>query len=320
MATSIFHFDVTVYHLRFECEAQTIMHFGPQVGAQLRGALWSALQQFACTDERARSNPTHGLHCPMCRLMALETLDDVRGANPARPFAIQPPLTGSCFQVGERLTFGISLFGSVADLVPYVIQAVYRMGQIGVGYGRGQFTLKRTVAVNPFSNEQQDILIEGRVALDNLLPINGFQVQQNANQLPRSSIRLRFLTPTQIVAHGKFDAAPVFSHLVARLLERCQSIETHYVPTPTPRTTWQHTYSDLTAQAETIRLVHNQTRWITVRSGSRRANSTKPISGFVGDAVFEGNLTPFNEWLMWGQSLHVGKNAVKGNGWYQIVV
>jgi hypothetical protein len=28
--------------------------------------------------------------------------------------------------------------------------------------------------------------------------------------------------------------------------------------------------------------------------------------------------TPFLSWLVWGEIVHVGKDAVKGNGWYEI--
>lgn len=313
-------FDVTIYHLRFECEAQTVVHFGPQAGAQLRGALWAALQQFACTDQQARSTPEHSALCPMCRLVALETAHGARGVNPARPFAIQPPLTGSYFQRGECFTFGINLFGDVRELVPYIIQAVYRIGRIGVGFSRGQFLLNRVQSANPVANLQQELLADGRITLAGLLSINREQIQAASAQLPRSSLRLRFLTPAQIVADNKFDSYPVFTHLIARLLERSQSIEAHYSRTSTSQASWKARHADLTSQAQSVRLVQNQTRWLKVRSGSRRANSSKPISGFVGDAIFEGDLAPFHEWLVWGQSLHVGKNAVKGNGWYQIVV
>lgn len=327
METFVHQFDVTIYHLRFECEAQTIVHFGPQVGAQLRGGLWAALQRFACTDQRARTDPNHNAHCPMCRLMALETLNNPRGVNPARPFAIQPPLTGSYFHPGEHFLFGISLFGDVAALVPYVIQAVHHMGHIGVGYGRGQFVLRDVTSVqvagdsaHPLMEWKQALLLDGRVALNQLLPTSREQIQNIAAHLPRSSVRLRFLTPTQIVANKQFDTSPDFSHLIARLLERCQSIQTYYASDPTDQPFWQTAHARLSELARNVQLARNQTRWMTVKSGSRRDNSSKPMSGFVGEAVFEGNLLPFREWLVWGQSLHIGKNAVKGNGWYQIVV
>ncbi len=44
------------------------------------------------------------------------------------------------------------------------------------------------------------------------------------------------------------------------------------------------------------------------------------IGGLVGTATFVGNLTPFLELLVIGELIHVGKNVVKGDGWYKIVV
>lgn len=317
---TVHRLQLTIYHLRFACEAQTLIHFGPQVGAQIRGALWESLQQFACTDRRAQSEPNHSAHCPMCRLMALETMTSGRGINPARPFAVQPPLTGSHFRSGERFTFGISLFGDVAELVPYVIQAVYRMGQVGIGYGRGQFILKQVISVNPFTQAQKHLLEDGRVMLANVLPVYDQHIVQAAATLPFSSMRLRFLTPAQIISDRKPDLRPVFAHLIARLLERCQSIEQNYSETAASPEIWRSLHLQFSEPTQSIRVVQDQTRWINIRSGSRRAGTSKTLSGFVGDAVFEGNLALFREWLLWGQSLHVGKNAVKGNGWYQVVM
>ena len=44
-----------------------------------------------------------------------------------------------------------------------------------------------------------------------------------------------------------------------------------------------------------------------------------PIGGLQGKVTFVGDLEPFRELLTWGELVHVGKSAVKGNGWYKIV-
>jgi hypothetical protein len=38
------------------------------------------------------------------------------------------------------------------------------------------------------------------------------------------------------------------------------------------------------------------------------------MGGFVGQVTFEGEIEPFLPWLVWGEVVHVGKDAVKGNG------
>lgn len=44
---------------------------------------------------------------------------------------------------------------------------------------------------------------------------------------------------------------------------------------------------------------------------------TRP-SGLIGKAHYEGDLSEMCYWLAWGSVLHIGKNVVKGNGWYEI--
>src|SRR6188474_850438 len=84
------NFDLAIYQIRFRLEAQSQVHKGAQAGAQLRGALWEALNESACIAPADRRNPSHALHCPMCFLMDLQSLSP-RGENPPRPFAIRPP-------------------------------------------------------------------------------------------------------------------------------------------------------------------------------------------------------------------------------------
>lgn len=320
------HLNLTIHHLKFTLEAKTLVHLGPQAGAQIRGALWQALQAFACSDQAARGQPGHSQNCPMCRLMALESAVDVRGINPARPFAIQPPLAerpeqDRFYQAGETFTFGIRLFGESAEVFPYICQAVYRMGNTGIGYGRGQFTLLRVQAVNSLTGETQELLQDRQIIATPGLPVTDEVIAQAAQRLPHDAISLRFLTPTQLTGdQGRLSSRPDFDTLIARLLERCQSLELHYTAQPSPQPIWRERHLRLTDLAKRIRIAHDHTRWIKVRSGSRRTGGNAPISGFVGDAFYEGELSTFREWLLWGQMLHIGKNAVKGSGWYRILV
>jgi hypothetical protein len=316
--------NLVVHHLLFTLEAQTTVHLGPQAGAQLRGALWAALEKFACTDPAARNQPAHTHYCPMCRLVALETTEGGRGGTPPRPFAIRPPLTyppeaDRYFEAGQSFSVGVNLFGDAADLFPYVVQAVWRMGEIGVGYGRGQFAVRRVQAINPLGGTAQDLFTQGRIVALPDTPIDGEQVRRTAETLSPERLRLSFLTPTQITRDGgRLCPRPAFDRLIARLLERCQALEQHYTDAPTPQPVWRERYLDLTARATEIRQVEDHTRWVELHSGSRRSGDRTSISGFVGEAVFTGDLAPFREWLLWGASLHVGKNAVKGDGWYAL--
>jgi hypothetical protein len=43
------------------------------------------------------------------------------------------------------------------------------------------------------------------------------------------------------------------------------------------------------------------------------------MGGFVGEVTYEGELEEFLPLLILGQYTHIGKYAVWGNGWYEIV-
>ena len=74
----------------------------------------------------------------------------------------------------------------------------------------------------------------------------------------------------------------------------------------------------LTMQLDNLTLADDQTRWVDVVSYSSRSRQRTPIGGLVGQVTLAGDLAPLRELLVWGSLIHVGKNAVKGDGWYDI--
>ena len=71
-------------------------------------------------------------------------------------------------------------------------------------------------------------------------------------------------------------------------------------------------------EAEKISTVSDSTRWVESSRYSRQRAVSHDLSGFVGEVSFEGDLGVFLPYLKLGEYLHVGKNAVFGNGWYEI--
>lgn len=314
-------FDLPIYHIRFVIEAQTNLHMGPQVGAQLRATLWHALNSFACTEPTQQNNPAHTQNCPMCFLLELQSRSP-RGENPPRPFAIRPPLgvraeDDRIYQRGEQFEVGMALFGDVITLFPYLVQGMRIAGEQGVGYGRGRFVLVDIVNYHPLAGTEKSLMARSIIALPQIA-VCASDVQEFAAKLPGDSVRLRFLTPTQIKDGGHMLTRPLFAPIIARVLERCQSIAYHYSAIEVQPEIWQPLYLHLKEEAQSIQVKQDNTRNIHVMSGSRRTNQVHDIGGIVGDVLFSGDLTPFHKWLVWGASLQVGKNTIKGAGWYEI--
>lgn len=314
-------FDLRIHQLRFRLEAQSQIHMGPQAGAQLRGALWDALNKTACLAPEERGSSTHSQHCPMCFLMELR-VNSPRGEDPPRPFGLRPPLAvraedDRIFVPEEHFELEMSLIGKAICLFPYLVQALKVAGQGGVGYGRGRFQILGIQAYHALRPETEDLLIEGHVKRPSLC-LERETVLAAAENLPKTHIRLRFLSPTTLKERGETLKRPLFPALIRRLLERTQAMTYHYSESRADAEFWKSRYEELSEKAERVRASQDNTRWVQIMSGSQRSNYYQDIGGFVGEVRFVGDLEPFREWLLWGQSLQVGKNVVKGNGMYEI--
>jgi hypothetical protein len=131
-------------------------------------------------------------------------------------------------------------------------------------------------------------------------------------------ITVHFLTPMRIVSEGRLVHTPHFPPLFARLFDRLQALSTHYadgglVPGDAK--------PGLMALADRVRLAGGEGTWREARSYSRRLGRSTPLGGFIGRVVYQAPLQvwrPLLPYLLWGQSVHVGKSATRGDGWYEL--
>lgn len=308
--------------LRFELLARESIGFGSQPGGQLRGAIYNALSDHYCSERGFERTPGHQERCPVCWLLATEDDKGERGHDLPRPLIMKPPVGISTVVAGANFVFELALVGQrSAECFPFLVRAVEAAGKNGVGYGRGRFTIKSIQSLTPISNQGLDLLVHGRVSA---LPISldmAEIIENQANSLPTNRVTLRFITPLRVGENKHLAHKPDLGILVRRLVERCQAMAKHFGTdeSATDREHWRDLYLRLSASADSAQLVHDNTRWVEIQSGSRRRGTSSPISGLVGEAEWKGELSDLRYWLLWGELLHVGKSTVKGNGWYQIV-
>jgi hypothetical protein len=105
-----------------------------------------------------------------------------------------------------------------------------------------------------------------------------------------------------------------FKPLLQRLLDRLESLSRHF-----SQKALSVDFSGLVRASERIRVVDNRLWWEELRSYSTRRRSDSPTSGLLGTVTLEADdWPPFLPYLIWGQFTQVGKDAVKGNGLYQL--
>ena len=296
--------------------------------------------------------------CPICFLVATRNPQSGRGTEVPRPYTIEPPLkrmgesanqrrgepaserisesasrrgdvrrsaTSSTwfYESGEILEFGLTIFARALDLFPYVVLGSKSLEREGLGkrlrsengdWRRGTFAIREIAAVNRLSGERQSVMCQE----DSLVsvpdrPVTHQQVLARAEQLPSDVITLIFKTPSRIIERGKLERRPTFRPLIQRLHGRLRALTGEFSDHP-----WEFDFREVMAQAEAVQVVEDHTRWEDLDSYSTRLRRATPRGGFIGRVTFAGDLEPFLPWLVWGEVVHVGKDAVKGNGWMRI--
>lgn len=313
--------ELRAYGLRFYLKALTEVAVPPFKGSMVRGALFAALRRDFCLDHRA--NSCSGCQtrqaCPVCSLLVTVDEDSPRGIEVARPCTVEPPIAGTTlYRPGDALSFGVTLFGEAADLLPYVILGVRRMAEVGIGNRQrapGKLALERIDAVNPIAGVTQEVYRQGQEMVRRPdIPLTHQDILTACETMPSpSQTTVELLTPTRLVLDGSLVKELTFAVFMRRLLRRLTDL--------TRTATGGHPgfdYQALLEQAEAVRVVEDGTRWVDVPSYSSRQGRFTPIGGLVGTITFQGELAPFAPWLLWGQVTHVGKDCTKGGGWYRL--
>lgn len=310
---------LTIQHLRFEVEPTESIVFGEQPGTALRGALYQVLSDSFCSEPNGMLTPDHAAHCPVCWLLAAEDQGAVRGQDIPRPLMIEPP-SARTYHRDESFAFGLTVVGRAQDMLPYLARAVQKMGFTGIGKGRGRFSLVSIAEYNPLKGVERSIL-ERPLVRQPIHQVTANDISWAAAQYSSEHVTLELLTPLRLISQKQLVKSPEPVAFIQRLVERCQRITEYYAETETPpsRSEWFEMYQALSAIATKVRIISDNTEWVEVYSGSRRQQRYTPISGLTGCVEWAGPMKELLPWLLWGQSLHVGKNAVKGDGWYRLL-
>ena len=338
--------NFTAHRLRFVTTVQTTIELNEHQGSAIRGALFHALRNRFCGNREAKECAACPLaaSCPVATLVSTLRPGSTRGRDAPRPYTVQPPLPGAGghlveggrgrtyfhYLPGERFEFGLTLYAQSLQLLPYVVLALQEFERRGIGrkleqedgrWRQGVLDIREVWAENPLTGERQAV-IESDVDMVQVpdIPITHAQVCQYADEFithHASRITIRFLTPARIIERGRLvkPAQFRFQPLFQRLMERLEALSRNFSDTPLR-------FEDpkgLIEAAGRVRVIENHLAWEELRSYSTRRRAGSPTSGLLGSVTLEAeDWSPFLVWLAWGQFAHVGKDAVKGNGWYEL--
>jgi hypothetical protein len=291
------------------------------LGSTLRGAFGRAFRQLACPSRLDEPCPIP-YECPYHLIFesspppdsdALRTHEEI-----PRPFVIAPewrlgaagPAERLVYEPGQELSFGLVLIGRAQEFFPHFVVALREMDRIG--RGRQAIELARIEAVDP-RGEAARIVYDAR---DNVVRGAGSPVTLDdcAREAPGvEQATIEFVTQTRLKHEGAWAPVPEFHIVFRRLLGRLSSMARFHCGGPL-----DIDFKGMIDRAHEIRLVRNETRWVSWSRYSSRQEKKMQWEGLVGAATYEGDLAPFWPYLRFGQYVHVGHGATFGLGKYQI--
>jgi len=290
-------------------------------GNTLRGAFGSVFKRLTCLDPsachlacRLKSQCPYGQLFEPAPPEGAERLS--KNADLPRPFVIRPPLERATrYDPDHPLSFDLVLIGKGIDFLPYFVVTFRELGNIGIGSAQGKFLLDEIIALD-LSGHPAAVLYQerdGRVQ-NHSGPYFFKDLLFSSSPLSADRITLHFKTPTVLKADGRIVARPQFHEIIRRLRDRIHALAYFYCGETLPID-----HKGLGERAEQVVCADSDFRWEERNRTSRKRNLSHEMSGFVGTGTYEGNLEEFWPLLVLGEHLHVGKYAVWGNGWYEIV-
>lgn len=319
---------LAVSHLRFHLQPEQPLQLpAHNKGNSLRGGFGSAFRKLVCVDLRWEcAQCTLRFQCPYTQVfnpfLPPDATQFTGNANIPRPFVVKPPLsTETCYAPGTAVVFDLVVVGRAIDYLPYFIVAFRELGTSGFGLNRARVVLARVDAVAADGSltsvyEATNNLVHPAAPLELALMPTPDAPRPTPDE---TCVHLDFLTPTTLKSgsslehDGEIVHRPAFHHVLKRLRDRLNALSTFYGDGPLPLD-----FKALGAAAEQVETTEDATSWVERTRVARRRGVTHDLSGFVGRLTVRGNLEPFVALLRAGEYVHVGKNAVFGNGWFRI--
>ncbi len=256
-----------------------------------------------------------------------------------RPFVFRAPQTPQTrFEEGQTFEFGLVLIGRALDFLPYFVLSFRELAAEGIGLNRARCTLERVEQTRVSSNgageaapdvaapfraaesaqliysaEDQVFRATESVSSDDWIRARLGELHASNGGESTQRITIRFLTPTFLRADGEVVRRPEFHHVFKRLRDRINALCTFFGDGPLDLD-----FRGLGERAEKVRTGSAQIDWVERYRTSSKTHQRHELSGFVGEATYEGDLGEFLPWLALGELIHVGKHSAWGNGWVKL--
>jgi hypothetical protein len=277
--------DFSLYPWRFTFVARDRLYFPAGKSANiLRGALGTILDA--------------GLFAPKETGRGPSGLSDM-----PRPFVFRASrLDGRKVTPGERFDFDLHVFETRDPRLECFVRAFEQVGREGFGPGRGHAELAGVEQLDKAKQVSASLYSGSGLPPPLRLPLD-------ADAGTTQKVVVRFVTPTELKAGQQISATPEFDVLFARVRDRLSSLRSLYGSGPL-----EVDFKAMGERAAAVRMTRCEVRHVAMERRSSRTGQVHPLSGFVGEAEYEGDLAEFVPWLEAAEWTGVGRQTVWGKG------
>lgn len=306
-----------LFAFRFTFEAVDPVFFPPgSAGNAFRGAFGHIFRRIACAPgcQEARSCDVRD-QCAYARLFEPACLDGPSGLTDApRPFVVRAgALDGQFFQPRSLFSIDIHIFDLHDPAVAYFVLAFRELARDGIGAERGRVKLVRVCSLDAGRRTGICVYQSGRFLTRDHpdaihLSLERWEIRQT------QPVTVRFVTPTELKSDGTVLHDAPFGVVLARARDRVATLSELYGD--------GHLDLDFRGMAERaswVKTVASSLRWESHQRRSSRTHQTHPISGFVGEVSYEGDMGEFLPFLRAAYWTGIGRQTVWGKGAVDLV-
>lgn len=301
-----------VYPLRLDFTARDIVRFpAGKPGNILRGAFGTTFRQQVCDpDCKGAAYCDRRKECPYARIFE----PSVTGQGPSgladwpRPFVFRAGhLDGSTVHPGDSFHFDANIFEMREPAIDHFAQAFAQIASEGLGADRGRAQLKAVHQLDLSRNPARR-LYDGDTKLLTE-PADPLDLDIKCPEDEVSRLRVRFLSATELKTGKRLADRPHFRVLFGRARDRVSTLRALYQDGPLPID-----FRAMGVRSTAVTMTYCEVSWRDVARRSTRTGHTHPIGGFVGEALYEGQLTEFVPILKAAEWTGIGRHTVWGKG------
>lgn len=288
-------------------------HISSCLGNTLRGGFGKALREMSCV-RRAETCLQCELHrsCPYGYLFETPVPPEAgimrRYTHAPHPFVLRA--AGDQLRMvkeGETVEVAVGMFGSAREYFPFVLFALMRLGEIGLGADRVRFIVQEV-----WSAATGERLYAYREQLPGVLPPPTVY-EVHLNEAPGETLTIHFVTPLRLRLQEQILRRADFAPLVSAALRRLELLSRVH-------RTGEYAVSaaEWVERAGAVRILHDGTRWQELSRHSGRQQQKVPMGGLLGAVCYGGPVGAFRELLDLAGRVHVGKGITYGHGYFRV--